>query len=277
VGRLVVRFPEQLRMHHALKEIALIGVIDEINEAARLKCQPVLEPILITKNGTILAGYERWQLALFEGRREIDCIEYPLSENESVQFILSHHRTRRGWNPFVRICLALTLESCFQQKALENMRSGGKYKGSASLPEVQRIDVREEIASVAAVGARSVSNTKTILKAAHPRLIAALRESALTINGAIQLCKLPKAEQLEQFIQRSEERATSKVIRRSINRPRREASSLDAVTILDALQQQEVRQPGSVAVQVSRFQRTVVIIGRDLLAGPYSQKAGKLI
>ena len=141
-GRPVVRSPEQLRLHHALEELGLIGVVDEINEAARLKYQPVLEPILITRNGTILAGFERWRLALFEGRREIDCIEYPLSEDESLPFILTHHRPRRGWNAFVRIRLALTLEPYLQQKALDNMRTGGKYKGWASLPDVQRIDVR---------------------------------------------------------------------------------------------------------------------------------------
>ena len=63
---------------------------------------------------------------LFELRHEIPCIEYPLSEDESLQFILSHHRTRCGWNAFVRIRLALTLEPSLQQRALDNMRAGGK-------------------------------------------------------------------------------------------------------------------------------------------------------
>jgi hypothetical protein len=187
VGRLVVHFPEQLRMHHALEELRLIGVVDEINEAARLKHQPVHEPILITRNGTILAGFERWRLALFEGRREIDCIEYPLGEDESLPFILTHHRPRRGWNAFVRIRLALTLEPYLQQKALDNMRSGGKFKGWANLPDVQRIDVRQEIASAAAVGARNISNVKTILEVAHPRLIEALRDGTLTGTEGISL------------------------------------------------------------------------------------------
>lgn len=69
---------------------------------------------------------------------------------DSLQFILTHHQTRHGWNSFVRICLALTLEPDLQQKALDNMRDGGKYKGLANLPDVQRINVRQEVADAAA-------------------------------------------------------------------------------------------------------------------------------
>src|SRR5881296_1631202 len=93
------------------------GAIEEFNEAARLKDQTVAEPILITTNGTILAGIGRWRLALFEGKQEIHCIEYVLTEEESLEFILTYHQPRSGWNAFVRTCLALTLEPSLQQKA----------------------------------------------------------------------------------------------------------------------------------------------------------------
>jgi hypothetical protein len=270
-GHPVICSPEQLRLHRALEELGWTGEIDELNDAARLKEQYVPEPILIATNGTILAGIGVWRLAVFERRHEIYCIEYPFSEEEALKFIISHHQPQRGWNAFIRIRLALKLEPCLQQKALDNMRAGGKYKGSANLPEAQHIDVRQEIARVAGVGARSVSNVKTICEIAHPRLKEALRDGTLTINRAIQFCKLPRAEQLEQFIRYSEERATNKVIRRSIPQLKKKAS-LDVVAVLDALQRQEARQPGSVAVRVGRHKRTVVLIGQDLLAGPHSQK-----
>jgi len=70
------------------------------------------------------------------------------------------------------------------------MRAGGKYKGSATLPDLERVDVRQQIATIAGVGARNVSNVKTILQVAHPRLIEALTDGTLTINGAMRLCKL---------------------------------------------------------------------------------------
>jgi len=157
-GRPVVRSLEQLRLHRALEELGWIGLIDEFNDAARLTNPSVTEPILITTNGTILAGFGRWRAAVFNGRHEINCIEYPLTEDEALQFIIRHHQSERGWNAFVRIRLALTQEPYFQQRALDNMRAGGKYKGSANLPEAQHIDVRQEIASAAGVGARNVSH-----------------------------------------------------------------------------------------------------------------------
>jgi hypothetical protein len=66
------------------------------------------------------------------------------------------------------------------------------------------------------------------------------------------------------------------VIRRSIARPKEENISPDVVTVLNALQQREGRQPGSVEVRVGRQQRTVVLIGQDLLTGPHSERELKL-
>jgi hypothetical protein len=262
----VVRSPKQLRLHQALEEVGWTGEIDEFNYAAGLSHRSITEPILITTNGTILSGFGSWRSAVFDGRFEINCIEYPLSEDESLQFILTHHQTRRGWNDFVRIRLALTLEPSLQQKALDNIRTGGKLKGSANLPEAHRIDVRKEIARAAGVGDRNVSNVRTILQRAHPILEGALKEGALSINRAIRLCNLPVAEQLEQFIRYSEERATNRVIRRSIPQPKDKSASLDVVAVLDALRHQEAQLPGSVPVRVGRHRRTVVLIGEDLFA-----------
>ena len=277
-GRPVVRSPEQLCLHRALKEIGWTGVIDEFNGAALPKNQSVPEPILIMRDGTILAGFGKWRLALFEGRQEeLHCIEYPLTEEESLEFILTYHQKRIGWNRFVCTCLALTREHNLQQKALDNMRAGGKYKGSANLPDLQRIDVLKAIARVARVSPRTVGNVKVILKTAHPRLIAALQNDMLTINGAVQFCKLPRAEQLEQFIRYSEERATNKVIRWSIPQPKEKRADLDVLAVLDALQRQEARQPGSVALRVGRHKRTVVLVGQDLLAGLPCQRELSLI
>ena len=190
----MVRYPQQLRLHRALEEFVWTGEIEEFNQAARLNHLSVTDPILITTSGTILSGFGRWQSAVFNGLFEINCIEYPFNEDEYLQFILTNHQTRSGWNDFVCICLALTLETTLQQNALDNMRAGGKLKGLANLPEADRIDVRKEIARTAGVGDRNVSNVRTILQRAHPILVGALKEGALSINRAHQLCKLPKAE-----------------------------------------------------------------------------------
>jgi hypothetical protein len=276
-GRPVVRSPQELRLHPALEKLGWTSVIDEFNDATRLPILPVPEPILIATNGMILAGFGRWRAAIFSKRLELSCIEYPLSEEESLRFILIHHQIQRGWNDFVRIRLALTLMPSFRQRALDNMRAGGRYKGLANLPDVQRINVRQEIANVAAVCPRNVANVETILETAHPRLLEALLCGTLKINRAIQFCKLSRSEQLEQFIRYSEERATNKVIRRCIPQQKEKKASLDVAAVLDALRHQEAQQPGSVAVRVGRHKRTVVLIGQDLLAGPPFQRNLKLI
>jgi len=116
-GRPVICSPEQLRLHRALEALGWTGVVDEFNAAARLKEQSVPEPILITTNGTILAGIGRWRSAIFNGTHALNCIEYPLSENEALQFIISHHQPQRGWNAFIRIRLALKLDLFPEQSA----------------------------------------------------------------------------------------------------------------------------------------------------------------
>jgi hypothetical protein len=271
--RPVFRSPGSLRPHRALEELGWTGGLDEFNDAtARLTHTFATEPILITTNGTILSGFGPWRSAVLDGRLGINCVERLLNEEESLQFILTHHQRRTGWNDFIRIRLALTLEPHLQQRAVDNMRAGGRFKGSANLPEARYIDVREEIANVAGVCPRNVSDVKTLLKVAHPRLIEGLKDGTLRIHRAIQFCKLPQAKQLEEFIRYSEERATNKVIRRSIPRPKETQVSPDIGAVLDALRRQETLQPGSVAVRFGRHTRTVVLVGQDLLAAPPCQR-----
>jgi len=275
-GRPAVRSPKDLHLHPALEKVGWVGLIDELDDAAGSAIHPIHNPILIATDGTVLAGFGRWRLAVFEQVPEIYCIEHPLSADDSLAFILNHHQTQRGWNAFVRIRLALTLKSSLQQAALNNMRFGGKYKGLANLPEAQHIDVRQQVADMAGVCPRNVGNVEAILELAHSTVIEALGNGTLKINRAIQFCKLPRAAQLEQFIRYSEERATNRVIRRSIPQPKEKKAVLDVLAVLDALQCQEAQQPGSVAVRVGRHKRTVVLVGQDYPAGPHSQKELKL-
>ena len=272
IGKSVMLVPNDLRMHAALEGLGLFGVVGEVQEGRRMGRQCVSEPILVNKTGTILAGFGRWRLAVFEGWREVDCIEYPIRDEDSLQFILNHHQPRNGWNAYVRICAALTMKPFLQQRALDNMRAGGKCKGWATLPEASRMNVRQEIATIAGTGSRNVSNVEKIRDAAHRRLMDALSNGTIKINGAVKLCKFSKAEQLERLIRQSEDREIGKVIRESVRSPREEKINPDVVTTLEALLQQEARQPGSVEIRVSDFPRTVVVVGRDLLAGAFAQR-----
>lgn len=275
-GRSVYRSPQQLRLHPALEELGWVGAIGELDEAVQLTNRSVTAPILIAINGTILAGFGLWRSALFDGCHEVNCIEYPLNEDESLQFIIRHHHPQRGWNAFIRIRLALNLESRFQQRALDNMHAGGKYKGSAKLPEALQIDVREKIAEAAGVCARNVSKAKEILKNAHPRLIEALRDGVLSINRAATFCRLSKNQQVEELTRHIWQCGTSNVIRQSIASPKAALESLDTMSVVKTLQQLEEKQHGSVEVRIGRSQRTVVVVGQDLLTSPLLQQELKL-
>jgi len=271
VGHPVVRSPEQLRLHPAMKELGWTGVIDELNAAARLKDHSLPEQVLITTNGSILAGFGRWRLAMLEGRHEINCIEYPLGEDEALQFILTHHQTRCGWDDFVRIRLALILEPTLQQSALDNMRAGGKYKGSTNLSEADRIDVREEIARRSGTGTGNVGKVKAILLRAHPNIITALQNGLLSIHRAWLWTKLPKLQQRLEFARYEEERTQRKILHEFL--PKAASVSLDPAHVIESLQRLEARQPGSIAIRTSRrLQRTVVILGQDFSRQPGAQK-----
>ena len=272
-GRSAFRLPQQLRLHRALIQSGWTGRIDELNDSARAN-QSAHEPILITTNDTILAGFGRWRAAILDGSEAVECIQYSLSDDEALQFILAHHYPQPGWNDFIRICLALNLELYFQKKALDNLRAGGKYKGSATLPQVRPIDVRHEIAQVAGVGDRNVSKVKEILKSAHPRLIDALRDTSLSINRALQWCGLPKGEQLKRFIDYRMERATDKTIRRYI---KEDNVCHKALEVLNTLRQQEARAPGSVLVRTSQNKQTVVVVGRDVIANASPRSEAKTL
>jgi hypothetical protein len=271
-GRPVVRSLTELHLHPALEKLGWSGLVDEFNKAVRPATHSIDPPILIATDGTILAGFGRWRLAVFEQRPDIYCIEHSLSADDSLTFILAHHQTQRGWNAFVRIRLALTLKPSLQQAALHNMRAGGKYKGLANLPEAHHVDVRQQVADTAGVCPRNVGNVEAILKIAHPTLIKALGNGMLKINRAMELCKLPHSEQLEEFIRYSEERATSKVIRRCLGQARKSEISLDRDSVLEALNRREQLRSGSFSVRIVRTKGTVILVGQGLLDEINAQK-----
>ena len=277
IARPVVRNTGDLRPHPALVDLGFTDFTEELNEAALLKNEVLPDAILVTSDGIILAGLGRWRLAWLQNTPQVQCIEYAINDTESLQFILRVHNTHRGWNSFVRVRLALTLEPYFQGRALENMRAGGRYKGSANLPEASRIDVRQEIAATAGVGARNVSNVKAILNSAIPRLIEAVQNDALSINAAVHLSGLPKREQAEQLVRHIEDREISRVIDRSVSRRQEVKTTAEVITLLDKLSRRESRHPGSVAVQIDRRRHAVIVVAEEVLKELCSQREPELL
>jgi hypothetical protein len=272
-GRHVVRSPEQLHLHPVLIRLNLISSVNELSLESELEKQRLREPVLITTFGTIISGFATWNTAISNGSAAVDCIEYSVTDVEAIEFILSRHKSRQGWNDFVRIRLALELEPMLQKRALDHQIAGGRYKGSAKLPKPEQIDVRRDIARVAGVCPRNVSNVKVILQKGHPALIEALAIGTLRIHRALQWCAFSEIQQREQFAKYAVERATNRAIRQSLTVLRRKEGAVDPLAVLRKLRKREVQRPGTVMVRRTRLQRTVVLLGRDLFSSHSEREA----
>lgn len=263
-SRPVIRNPNDLHVHPALRELGYLDILDELAEAERAG-PTIANPVFISHRRMILAGFGRWQSARLHGERQIQCVEFTLADEDALQFILLDNKPRRAWNTFVRVRLALTLESHFRQKALANMRDGGCHKGLARLPTPEQVHVRSEIAKIAGVGTRNVGNVKLILKEAHPHLIHALSAGTLTINKARKLCKLPKSQQLDSFAKSLEDHEVDAVIRRTLTRKCLSNPLPDTTFLLAALQEQESHRPGSVSVRCTKSGGFAILVGKELV------------
>src|SRR5271169_2094849 len=91
-------------------------------------------------------------------------------------------------------------------------------------------------------------------------------------EGRLKTVAPLQCAQLECLIRHTEDREISKG-NPSVSGSAREGRDRRQHSLTTGyLQQQEARLPGSVLVRVSRLQRTVILIGKDLFIGPYSQK-----
>lgn len=81
------------------------------------------------KNGIIIDGYARWELARRQGRQTIPCLEYDLTDEEALRWLIQSHRPSRGLNSYSRVLLALDLEPRLQERARANQQAGGQNKG----------------------------------------------------------------------------------------------------------------------------------------------------
>jgi hypothetical protein len=265
-GSPIRRPPGELRLHPVFLKLSLVGTL--INQAVhgRKPEASVPEPILITSSGIVISGVREWHAAVSQGCPALDCTEYRLNDDEALQLILTLQQSRGAWNAFTRIQLALEQEPCLQAKAHANQVVGGKEKGLANLPEAKQIDVRQEIAYLAGACPRNISKVKTILSKAHFRLIEACQTGIVTIHCALQLCRLPMAEQIEQLSRYLNERSSGKATRRYIEAFRMEKIGPKAGVLLRALLHREAREPGSVLMRAGTRKQTVILIGQDCWA-----------
>ena len=174
----------KLRPHPSYVRLRLAVPPSKLSALAEQGERAFREPLVITREHIVIDGYARWELARLRGRLTVPCVEYELTEEEVLRWLLQKHRRSNGMNDFCRILLALELEPCFKARAVANQRTGGQMKGLSNLTEAITVDVRKEIAVAAGVSVGNVTKVKQLMGNVRSELSAALRSGEISIHRA---------------------------------------------------------------------------------------------
>ena len=218
---------------------------------------------MVARNLTIIDGYARFQLARRQERKALFCLEYDLTEEEALRWLIQSHRPSGGLNAFSRVLLVLDLEPFLQERARANQRIGGQHKGSSNLTEAQKVDSRSELAAAAGVSPGNIRKVKQLIESAHPMIKQALKADEISIHLAWQWRTLPAQQQLEKFEEYRSRKGTNQTSRRLIQKHVARMSppqlipptlgdllktfTSEGTAILDSIVISEIDAPGSIA------------------------------
>jgi hypothetical protein len=215
---LTTRPLHELRPHPSYAHHHVSVSASQLSSLAGLGRLAFREPIVITPDGIIIDGYARWELAGRQGRQTILCLEYDLTDEEALRWLIQSHRPSRGLNSYSRVLLALDLEACLQERARANQQAGGQTKGSSHLTEAQRLDVRSEIASIAGISTGNVTKAKQLRETACARVEQAVRTGEISIHKAWQWSRLSPQQQSRHLEEYQSRKGTNQTSRRLIQR-----------------------------------------------------------
>ena len=260
--QLIVRSLDELCAHpsyirHKLSVSAL--QLSALTELGSLAFQ---QPIVISRNGTVVDGYARWELARRLGKATILCLAYDLTDDEALHWLIQSHRPLRGLNAFCRTLLAQDLAPSLRPAARANQRIGGQSKGSSNLTEAQKVNVRSKTATIAGVCSGNVAKVEEVSKSA-PTIQEALRLGEITVHKAWQWRRLSHQQQIEKFEEYRSQKGTNQTSRRLIRKhvvrklppqliPPRLGDLLkpllpDRQVVLDSILVSEIDAPGKIA------------------------------
>jgi hypothetical protein len=223
-GQLVTRRLHELRQHPSYARLGLTVPISKLSALARRGDLAYMEPLTITKHGIIVDGYARFELARQQGRLTLSCIEIELTEEEALRCLIQRQCRSNGMNDFLRILLALELESGLKVKAESNQRFGGQNKGSAKLTEAERVNSLKQVADDAGVCMGNVSKVKHLIRKADPEILQALRSGEVRIHRAWLWSKESLDDQCEELRLYRIEKGVKKTARALVSRQLAEIS-----------------------------------------------------
>ena len=272
--RLVTRPPSELHPHPSWVKHNLGLSVARLSAIAASWDPSKLDPISITRDGTILKGHEVCELARRMRLERVFCLEYDLDEEGALLWIIQHSRQDQGLNPYCRIVLALDYEPSFHERAQKNQRLGGQFKGSTTLPKAQAIDCRRELAALAGVSEGTVAKVRRLLQSGCPELVEAVREGEASIHRASVWLRNPE-KQLEQLtLHRSLCGVTSMIdslLRRHRIAHAEGKGQLDIHRIGNALAAMDTERKTSVLIGAIQTSGKVILLSSELLQALESQ------
>jgi len=274
-GQPVICRLSELRHHASYVRLRLTVPASKLSALAEQGELAFREPLAITRDRIVIDGYARWELARLKKRLVLPCVEYELTEEEAIRWLLQKHRRSDGMNDFCRILLARELEPFLKAKALSNQRFGGRMKGSSNLTEDAAVDVRKEIAAAAGVSVGNVTKVKQLLGIGHRELLEALRGSEVSIHRAWKWSKESPDRQIETLRAYRAERGVNKCIRDLISRHKRKQTPTapDLGSLARRLSELQPYESNSVKVSVMRVPGRMIFVTEELMQSlrPYQE------
>lgn len=266
VGRLIVCPLSELRPHPCYVRLGLVVPASQLSALAERGELVFREPLTITRERTVIDGYARWELARLRKQPALPCVEYDLTEEETIRWLIQKHCRSNGMNDFCRILLAKELEPCLKARAFSNQRLGGRMKGSSNLTEDATVDVRQEIAAAAGVSVGNVTKVKQLARTGHPDLLQALRDSEVSIHRAWQWSKESPDRQVEALRSHRAARGINKAIRDLIagRKQKRTSVAPDLKSLAKQLLELDPHECDSVRVSVIRAAGKLIFVTEEL-------------
>lgn len=209
---------DELRPHPSYVRHQLSVSASQLSALIELGGIAFHQPIVINGNGIVVDGYARWELARRQSRDTILCLEYDLTEEEALRWLIQTHRPLPGLNSYCRTLLALDLAPSLEEAARSNQQLGGRTKGSSNLTEAQKVDVRSKIAGTAGVSSGSVAKVGQVSKSAPPTVQHALKSGEIRVHKAWQSRHLSAEQQARKLEEYRSQRGTSRTSRRLIQK-----------------------------------------------------------
>jgi hypothetical protein len=264
--QILTRDPQELRPHPSYARHGLTVRADALSALRQRQELAFVEPLMTTRDGIIIDGYARWQLAKELRRPFLNCIEYELSEAEALELLLQKHRRSTGLSDYSRIILALDLEPELREKARSNRQFGGQHKGWSNLTKAEAIHVRSKVAQVAGVSVGNVTKVKQLKDSCVLEYIEALYSREISIHWAWKRRNAAPEDQLDALGRFRFEKGLMKEIRQraSLRRKSRLSTPPHARDVLGRLNDFRSDELASIRVTTLRSPGLEIFITQDL-------------